>query len=89
MLKKYGKFYADWRDHRGHRRMKAFPTKVGALRYQTKMRDLTERKKARASATLRSSRKRGLRPKQAHGTPRAARSPKTSPLSAANSNPTT
>jgi hypothetical protein len=37
MRKKYGKFYADWRDEHGRRRMKAFPTKKQALTHTHKM----------------------------------------------------
>jgi len=34
MRKKAGKFYADWRDEHAKRKMKAFPTKTGTLRFQ-------------------------------------------------------
>jgi hypothetical protein len=47
---KSGKFYADWRDEKGRRRMKAFPTKRAASRHTAKMRAQTAGKKAYASA---------------------------------------
>lgn len=50
MLRKYGKFYADWDDERGRRHRKAFPTKAAALRYQSKQRQAVQSKKARPSA---------------------------------------
>lgn len=50
MLHKYGKFYADWKDHHGQRRRKAFATKRQATTHQNAMRQQTARKKARASA---------------------------------------
>jgi hypothetical protein len=37
MLKKHGKFYADWRDKAGLRHRKAFDTKTAAVTYQTEM----------------------------------------------------
>ena len=49
MVKKYGKFYADWKDPAGHRHRRAFPTKKKALRFQSKMRAETAAKKAPAS----------------------------------------
>jgi len=55
MRKKYGKFYADWRDEHGHRRMKALSSKKAAISYQTKMRRAVRAKKAQASARLRTS----------------------------------
>lgn len=50
MRHKHGKWYADWRDEHGRRRMKAFPTKKQAQQYTAKMRRLVAEKKARASA---------------------------------------
>ena len=50
MLVKNGRFYADWEDTEGVRHRKSFPTKRGALKYQTQQRALIARKKARASA---------------------------------------
>lgn len=37
MLKKSGKFLADWRNEKGQRIRKAFPTKKSALAHQSKM----------------------------------------------------
>jgi hypothetical protein len=48
MRVKYGKWYADWNDEQGRRRMKAFPTKKAAERHQMKMRREVARKKAQA-----------------------------------------
>ncbi len=64
MRKKYGKFYADWRDQHGHRRMKAFPTKPAALKHQDKQRRAIARKKARASAPSQTSARRGSKANQ-------------------------
>jgi hypothetical protein len=50
MLKKRGRWYADWEDPHGKRFRKSFPTKHQALRHQDKMRKETAAKKARASA---------------------------------------
>lgn len=85
MREKYGKFYADWKDKQGHRRMKAFPTKTGALRHQAKMREESNPKKHAASArSVRSLRltKRPRRKNATISTPprkRSARSPEASP----------
>jgi hypothetical protein len=49
MLKKHGKFMADWRDERAQRKRKAFTTKTAALRHQTKMRAQAQAKKAHGS----------------------------------------
>jgi hypothetical protein len=49
MRSKYGKFYADWRDNHGARRMKAFTTKKAALKYQAARRNEVQTKKVRAS----------------------------------------
>ncbi len=78
MRKKYGKLYADWRDEHGKLKMKAFPTKTGALRYQNKMRTQVAGKKARASPTSRTSPPRGSRRSQKPARPPAAASPKNS-----------
>ena len=43
MLRKYGKFYADWEYEQGHRHRKTFATKQGAERRQGAMRRLTAR----------------------------------------------
>jgi len=59
MLRKYGKFYADWKDDKGRRRRKAFPTKFGAARYQAKMQGEVIAKKAPRSAASGPSAKRG------------------------------
>ncbi len=48
MQKKYGKFYADWRDEHGRRQRKSFPTKKRALQHQNKMQRQASAKKARA-----------------------------------------
>jgi len=88
MRKKYGKLYADWRDEHGKLKMKAFPTKTGALRYQNKMRTQVAGKKARASPTSRTSPPRGPRRSPRAGRHAAAASPKKSPRSRAASNPT-
>ncbi len=50
MLKKYGKFFADWRDPLGKRHRKACQTKSAALRLQSRMRRENQAKKAQASA---------------------------------------
>jgi len=48
MRRKYGSYYADWRDEHGNRRMKAFPTKKQATRYQNRMRSIAAAKKQEA-----------------------------------------
>jgi hypothetical protein len=45
MRKKYGKFYADWHDEHGQRKMKAFPTRKQALHHSAKMHRLATTKK--------------------------------------------
>ena len=65
MRKRYGKFYADWIDETGHRRMKALDTKKGAQAYTRKMRLLAAAKKAQASAPSAKSARRGPRPSRA------------------------
>jgi len=64
MQKKYGKFYADWRDAQGQRHRKAFPTKKQAQHFSSRMRLTEARKKARASAQSARSARRGPRPRQ-------------------------
>jgi hypothetical protein len=59
MLKKHGKFFADWIDERGHRRRRAFATKHKALRFQASARSESAAKKARASEPSAKSAKRG------------------------------
>ncbi|MBZ5540940.1 MAG: hypothetical protein LAN61_10530 [Acidobacteriia bacterium] len=51
MRKKYGKFYADWRDEHGQRHMKACPSKKAAAQLSTKMRREAAAKKDQPSAT--------------------------------------
>lgn len=46
MQKKYGKFYADWTDEKGHRRRKAFKTKKAATAFTAKQRAVAAEKKA-------------------------------------------
>jgi len=53
MLKKYGRFYADWEDETGRRLRKSFPTKRAALNHQTIQRANAAAKKAPASARSR------------------------------------
>jgi hypothetical protein len=85
MQKKYGKFYADWRDEKGNRKRKAFRTKTAAERFQTRMRRLSTAKKdqagKRSARSARSSRRK--RP-----TTSAPSSHRTSRLSSAISTPT-
>lgn len=50
MLKKSGKFYADWRDAAGTRHRKAFTTLKAASRHQARMQKDTASKKAKAHA---------------------------------------
>jgi hypothetical protein len=45
MLKKSGKFMADWRDSNGKRHRAAFPTKAEALAHQQRMRATRNPKK--------------------------------------------
>jgi len=63
MLKKYGRYYADWLDASGARKRQSFPTKKRALAHQSKMRAESSAKKAQPSAQSRTSRKRGPRRK--------------------------
>lgn len=53
MRKRYGKFYADWRDEKGIRHMKACPSRKAAIRLTAKMRAQTAAKKTVASAPSR------------------------------------
>jgi hypothetical protein len=65
MLKKYGKFYADWKDTAGKRRRKTFDTKKQALQFQRQMREASAIKKAQARAA--SQRRSARGPKQSRG----------------------
>jgi len=47
MLKRYDLWMADWRDAKGNRHRKGFPTKAAASRHQTKMQREAAAKKAR------------------------------------------
>jgi hypothetical protein len=58
MLKKHGKFLADWRNEFGKRLRKAFPTKKGAAAHQVKMRALAQSKKAPVRAAASRKRRR-------------------------------
>lgn len=49
MLKKSGKWLADWRDANGKRHRKAFLSKDSAIRYQNSQARDAESKKAHAS----------------------------------------
>jgi len=73
MRKKYGKWYADWRDEHGQRKMKSFPSKSAALRHQSKMRREVAAKKVRAAGPSRKSPKRG--PKASHAAATRTASP--------------
>ncbi len=68
MMKKYGKYYADWTDEHGKRRRKAFPTAKGAQQHQTKEARRAALKKAPASAPSRQSSRRGKPPKARRAT---------------------
>lgn len=78
MLHKYGKWYADWDDEEGKRHRKAFPSKARALKFQAKMRNAVALKKARHSARLATSARRGPKPSKKGRRPRTrqANSPK-------------
>lgn len=54
MKKKYGKFYADWRDEHGIRHAKAFHRKKTALAYQRKMQRRAQDARGNAQAATRS-----------------------------------
>jgi len=75
MLKKYGRYYADWEDAHGARHRKSFATKKSALKFQTRMRHEEAAKKAPASARSAKSAKRG--PRRTHRRT-TSKSPKTS-----------
>jgi len=47
MLKKHGKYFADWRDSGGVRRRKAFPTAKDARTFQKQMRQAAHARKNR------------------------------------------
>jgi hypothetical protein len=51
MRKRYGKFYADWRDEHGKRHMKACKSKTAAVHLSTKMQNQTAAKKDQPSGT--------------------------------------
>jgi hypothetical protein len=55
MLKKYGRYYADWQDHLGKRHRQSFPTKKKALAFQARQRSTSLAKKAPASEPSRKS----------------------------------
>jgi hypothetical protein len=61
MLKKYGKFYADWEDQFHKRHRKSFHSKAQALKFQAAKREESATKKARASAPSHKSAKPGPR----------------------------
>src|SRR4029077_1510736 len=84
MRKRYGKFYADWIDEAGHRRMKACATKKAALRLTEKMRREVASKKAHASGPSTISAPRSPRPSRKPRAKSAPR-PRSSPPSAARS----
>ena len=50
MMKKYGKFYADWADAKGKRRRKAFNTKREAKAFTADQRKAIASKKTRRRA---------------------------------------
>jgi len=50
MLRKSGKYLADWYDEKGKRCRKAFTSRASAERFQRHQRKLVASKKARASA---------------------------------------
>jgi hypothetical protein len=58
MLRKWNKFYADWREN-GKRKRKAFPTAKAALLYTERMRRKFAAKKVRPTRASRSSAERG------------------------------
>jgi hypothetical protein len=61
MLKRYGKYLADWRNSKGQRLRKAFPTQAAALRHQVKMQKEASAKKVRASGPRKKSARRTSR----------------------------
>lgn len=50
MMKKYGKYYADWKDASGRRRRKAFKTAHEAKAFAKTQREATASKKTRRRA---------------------------------------
>jgi hypothetical protein len=50
MLKKYGRFFADWRDHTGKRHRKSFDTRKQAQKHQDRMQAEALAKKASTPA---------------------------------------
>jgi hypothetical protein len=74
MRTKFGSYYADWRDERGRRHMKAFKSKRAAAKYTAKMQAQAAAKKARASARSAQSRRRGPRPGRPESAPLRANS---------------
>jgi hypothetical protein len=59
MKNKHGKWYADWRDARGVRHAKAFPTKKAARLYSKRMQKEAQAGKARRSRRSAKSQRRG------------------------------
>ncbi len=55
MLKKYGKFYADWLED-GKRKRKAFRTRAEAIAHQEKMRGKAKRRRPRSPGSAKHSR---------------------------------
>ena len=62
MKKKYGKFYADWRDEKGVRHAKACNSRKAALRLTARMQRQARAKKAQASERSRRPSHAGPRP---------------------------
>lgn len=58
MQKKSGKFMADWRDTKGQRHRKAFPTRQAAITHSTKMRQQRDALASRPQARQRNSARR-------------------------------
>ncbi len=88
MIKKYGRYYADWTDSAGTRKRKSFATKKAAARFQTARRNESKSKKAPASAPSAPSAKRGPRRTSSITYQRTAQLPWRSPLSRGLSRPT-
>jgi hypothetical protein len=88
MLKKHGRWYADWETPDGKRKRKTFPTKTAALRFQTAQRNLTATKKARASDQSAKSAKPGPRRTRMTTRTKTAKPRSPSPKSQADSHPT-
>ncbi len=64
MRKKYGKWYADWRDETGVRHAKAFPTKKAAQRHTDKMRAQVAAKKSPRPAASQKPSTAGRKPRR-------------------------